>query len=301
VVIKGQPFSLARDAAQSAADREVWTLPGESPLTRVTEPLQYVIHVVDQDGLTLEKPIEGYIRLRADNPPKAFADVRTKHVLRTAVANVFYGASDDYGLAELKLRVRVLRTGQNESPAKEFKLPLGESGTAAAAHGASSDKSHPRRVSSMLFQLDRAFERVLPVSAPAPPPPALLDEFAQRSVTLSPEATIPFARSGGGRWMLADPQKGLDFEIRHETPKLNVYRIYPLSLSGFDLRLGDQVRIELQATDYRGETPGKSAVSEAVILTVTDESGFLAASTETDQRSAEQLDAIIRLGLGDSP
>ncbi len=296
LVVKNQQYPLMREESSSSARREIWTLAGDSPLARITEPLHYVIHVEDEDGLTLDKPIEGYIRLRADNPPKAFADVRTKHVLKTAVANVFYGASDDYGLAELKLRVRVLRTGQNDSPAKEFKLPLAE--VAAANNGAG---ARPRRVSSMLFQLEHSFEQKLPQTSPAAPSSELVGEFAQRHVTLSREATIPFARPGGGRWMIADPTHGLDFEIRHEAPKFNVYRIYPLRLNEFDLQVGDQVRIELAATDYRGESPGKTAASEALILTVTDESGFLAASAETDQRSAEQLDAIIRLGLGDSP
>jgi hypothetical protein len=303
MVVKNKAYDLARDASASAAGAQVWTVPGDSPLARVAEPTQFVIHATDEDGLSPDKPIEGYIRLRADNPPKAFADVRTKHVLRSAVANVFYGASDDYGLAELKLNVRVLRAGQNDSPAKEFKLPLAESIAPQSAAAESSDvkRAYPRRVSSMLFQLDRSFEEKLPQTSPVAPPPELTDEFAQRHVTLSSAATIPFARPGGGRWMLADPTHGLDFEIRDETPKFNVYRIYPLRLNEFDLQVGDQVRIELAATDYRGESPGKSATSEALILTVTDESGFLAASAETDQRSAEQLDAIIRLGLGDSP
>jgi hypothetical protein len=292
LVIKNQPFTLSRDAARATAEHDVWTLSGDSPLARVVEPMHYVIHVQDEDGLTLEKPIEGYIRLRPDNPPKAFADVRTKHVLPAAVANVFYGASDDYGLSDLKLKVRVLRAGQNESPAKAFKLPLPE--TAGAT------QTPPRRVSSMLFQLDRSFQPVLAQTAQVPPP-ELRDEFASHHVTLSEQTTIPFARPGGGRWVLADRKQGLDFEIRHENPKFNVYRIYPVRLEEFDLELGDQVRIELEATDFRGETPGRSSQSEAILLTVTDESGFLAATTETDQRSAEQLDAIIRIGLGETP
>ncbi len=100
---------------------------------------------------------------------------------------------------------------------------------------------------------------------------------------------------------MADRPNKLHFEIRDEHPQLNVYRIFPLRLSEFDLQVGDTVRIELRATDDRGDSPGKSASSEAIILSVTDEAGFLASTTETDQRSAEQLDAIIRLGLGESP
>jgi hypothetical protein len=289
LTIKKQDYALERDGSRSSTEKEAWVTAGDTPLGQVVEPVYYTIQVVDSDGLSLEKPIEGYIRIRPDNPPKAFADVRTRTVLKNAVANIFYGASDEYGLAELNVKVRVLRASKEggkekeEAAAKKLSVPL---------------SGRPRRVSSLLFQLDRELENALNQPQLAPP---LREAFARHEVRLSPEARISFARRGGGRWLLADPAEKLNFEIRSESSHLNVYRVFPLDLSAFDLAVGDQVRLELEAVDYRGDMPGKAAVSEAIVLNVTDETGFLAASTETDQRSADQLDAIIRLGLGETP
>jgi hypothetical protein len=78
---------------------------------------------------------------------------------------------------------------------------------------------------------------------------------------------------------------------------------YSFDLAPLALKKGEQVRITLEARDHRGDNPGKVATSEAVVLTVTDERGVLAAMTETDQRTARQMDLIInrQLGLGEGP
>jgi len=78
---------------------------------------------------------------------------------------------------------------------------------------------------------------------------------------------------------------------------------YSLDLSTLNLNRGDQVRITLEGHDYRGDNSGKIGVSDPIILQVTDERGVLAAMTETDQRTARQMDLIIQrqLGLGESP
>lgn len=78
---------------------------------------------------------------------------------------------------------------------------------------------------------------------------------------------------------------------------------YSFDLAPLQLNKGDQVRITLEARDHRGDNPGKVAVSEPLVLTVTDERGVLAAMTETDQRTARQMDLIIQrqLGLGEGP
>ena len=62
------------------------------------------------------------------------------------------------------------------------------------------------------------------------------------------------------------------------------------------------MRIVLEAIDYRGE-PGVSAESEPILLDITDESGILAAVSEGDRRSQEQIDDLIRrqLGIGEAP
>jgi hypothetical protein len=75
----------------------------------------------------------------------------------------------------------------------------------------------------------------------------------------------------------------------------------PLDLSAWPLQPGDQVQVMLQVTDFRGPLPGQSARSEPVVFDVTDRSGVLADLLEADQRTAQQLDAIIEreLGLGE--
>ncbi len=64
-------------------------------------------------------------------------------------------------------------------------------------------------------------------------------------------------------------------------------------LQPLGLAMGDQVRITVRAADYRGAVVGREAESEPIVLEVTDEQGILAALTETDERSVQQLDAII--------
>ncbi len=78
---------------------------------------------------------------------------------------------------------------------------------------------------------------------------------------------------------------------------------YSFDLAPLQLNKGDQVRITLEARDHRGDNPGKVALSDSLVLTVTDERGVLAAMTETDERTARQMDLIIQrqLGLGEGP
>lgn len=78
--------------------------------------------------------------------------------------------------------------------------------------------------------------------------------------------------------------------------------------SNFDLRplglvAGEEVRVTLEAVDYRGGQPGKASSGEPIVFQVTDESGILSGLAEADERTARQLDQIIerQLGLGGSP
>jgi hypothetical protein len=77
-------------------------------------------------------------------------------------------------------------------------------------------------------------------------------------------------------------------------------------LAGLKLAKGDRVKLTLEATDYRGENEqvrpaGTVQASEPLVLEISDESGVLAAITEADPRSEEQLNEIIKrqLGIGD--
>ena len=84
-----------------------------------------------------------------------------------------------------------------------------------------------------------------------------------------------------------------------------------MPLAGLKLAKGDRVKLTLEATDYRGENEqgepagrmpvGTVQASEPLVLEISDESGVLAAITEADPRSEEQLNEIIKrqLGIGD--
>ncbi len=192
--------------------REEWQLdqPG-TPLAQVAEPLRYEVQVLDRDGLSLRDPIRGFIRIKADRPPRVSAAVVTQHVLPTGRPTISYGAADDYGIAQ----IRVLR------------------------------------------QVSRQDGRMLDDTLEVP---------------------------------LAGP------------PEKLVRGTFPLELASLKLVKGDQLRVTFEAVDYRGTLMGKSALSEPLVLQVTDERGVLAAMVEADERSARQLDAIIQrqLGIGDA-
>jgi hypothetical protein len=206
-------YPLERTSLAAAEVRDTWQLDQPStPLAQVMEPLRYEVQVVDRDGLSLRTPIQGFIRIKADRPPRVTAAMITQHVLPTGRPTISYGAADDYGIAQLRVRRQVSRQdGRMSEDTQE--VPL--SGTR---------------------------EKLL---------------------------------------------RGK----------------FPLELSSLKLAKGDQLRVTFEAVDFRGALPGKSALSEPLILQITDERGVLAAMVEADERSARQLDAIIQrqLGIGDSP
>jgi len=93
-------------------------------------------------------------------------------------------------------------------------------------------------------------------------------------------------------------------------PEKNIEGSLPLRLDelggGGDrrgLRKGDQVKLTLRATDYRGRRPGKSALCDPLVFEITDEQGILANMLEADRHSAQQLRVMIerQLGIGESP
>ena len=90
-------------------ERQKWTLDSTSPLGRVDEELRYEIQVTDEDGLHLETPIKGLIRIRVDKPPIAVAATVHRVVLPGAKPSIQYRAGDDFGLHKLALEVEVER------------------------------------------------------------------------------------------------------------------------------------------------------------------------------------------------
>ncbi len=90
---------------------------------------------------------------------------------------------------------------------------------------------------------------------------------------------IPLAAAGDVGWVGGD--------------RLPLEGTATLKLDGLGLQVGDQVSVIVRAVDHRGDAAGRAAESEPILLEVTDERGILTALLQSDERSVEQLDAII--------
>lgn len=192
-----------------------WSLQGDGhPFASISQPMRYEIQVVDVDGLSLEKPRQGYIRIRADRAPRVIAAISSKRYVAEAVPVIEYGAADDYGLAALRLHLHVVRQG------------------------------------------------------------AGMEETIQEIVMVDPA----------------------------EQPRKILRGHYPLPLKSLKLEVGDELKLTLEATDYRGGREPQSSLSEALVVEITDVKGIMSTLLEADEKSASQLDAIIlrELGIGDS-
>ena len=111
VVIRPASGTQAKRYNLKAVDdeRQKWSLDSASPLGQVDEELRYEIQVTDEDGLHLETPIKGSIRIRVDKPPIAVAATVHRVVLPGARPSIQYRAGDDFGLHKLALEVEVER------------------------------------------------------------------------------------------------------------------------------------------------------------------------------------------------
>ncbi len=76
--------------------------------------------------------------------------------------------------------------------------------------------------------------------------------------------------------------------------KLPLKGTYQLALEPYKLAKGDQARIIVEATNYRGDLAGATSRSEPIILQITDLSGVLAALSDTDRQAYEQMNQLIQ-------
>ncbi len=128
LTISEQEYSLK--CADSEASPQQWVLdPKGTPLSAVTEPVRYSLQVTDTDGLRLEQPIEGTVRIQADSPPRIAAAVVTQLVLPSAKPTVYLHAVDDYGLARISIAHKVIGAGGESAEGQSdiYKLPAGKS------------------------------------------------------------------------------------------------------------------------------------------------------------------------------
>lgn len=129
-----------------------------------------------------------------------------------------------------------------------------------------------------------------------------IDDYGLASI----EAIVEVLRSSGE---MEETEKAVYQLPTDGKPEKNIVGSLPLRLDelgggeGRGLRKGDQVKLTLRATDFRGRRPGKSAVCEPLVFEITDEQGILANMMEADRHSAQQLRVMIerQLGIGESP
>jgi len=232
LLLQTQDGPLRRDLVANDEGKLLWRLPIENPLATVRGDVQYEAQVVDVDGLSLESPIRGRIRVQPDELPTVVAETIHRFVLPTARPVIHYRATDDYGISQLSIVAQVDRAR-------------------AQTAGDTPTDAHWRSAESHRFE-------ILPA-----------------------------------KQILTDD-------------KLPTEGNYSLPLSQLGLAKGESIRLTLEVTDYRGRTragsaTGEAARSNAIILEVTDESGVMAAISQADQRSEQQLTEIIKrqLGIGD--
>ena len=71
-----------------------------------------------------------------------------------------------------------------------------------------------------------------------------------------------------------------------------------IPLAPYELVKGDEVKILLEVTDWRGSAIGQQGFGEPNSFNVTDLNGIFAQTGEEDKKSAKQLDEILRRELG---
>jgi hypothetical protein len=118
------------------------------------------------------------------------------------------------------------------------------------------------------------------------------DDYGISAMRMYVEVVHP----GGSPDTSAEPipipkQKMLKPVLKQNLPLTGTYR---LPLDQFKLVKGDQVRLILEATDYRGDQPGKSTKADPIVLQITDEGGIMAALSETDRHAYEQMNVLIQ-------
>jgi hypothetical protein len=270
-----------------------WSLDAaNTPFENIEGDVRFEIQVEDEDGLHLESPIRGYIRIRPDRPPAG--TIHWVHKLATPVARLSldYNITDDFGIDRLVLHTQVERI-EDETPEE------------------STSEKEPEAVDDG--------RRSSPVALAQPAErlgTGRLIEHEGRTIKVT-EVTLDAAsddEDGGGCVVSGTVNGGA---VRIQLRKRQLVRVQrpviksalPLEgqcevdLSQLGLQKGDRLKVELEIVDYRGDKPGKSTRSDSLVLEITDESGVLAAVSEADERSEKQLTDIIKrqLGIGETP
>ena len=105
--------------------------PAGTPLEQLVEPVRYVIQVTDEDGMELDRPIEGVIRVYADQPPQIFASAKVQLVVPKARPTIDFQVADDFGLAQIKILSEVVHANGGSGEKGEVAVYTLSAGQAA--------------------------------------------------------------------------------------------------------------------------------------------------------------------------
>lgn len=106
--------------------KDTWTFDTTgTPLGLVEEPLTFRVEVKDIQGLELESPIHGTIRLKTDQAPRTAVSVRTRRVIPSAKPPITWSASDDFGLDRVVAEVQIAR---ENGTVEDQELPIASRG-----------------------------------------------------------------------------------------------------------------------------------------------------------------------------
>ncbi len=130
VVVKSQPEPTRLALSHSSPDSNWWRLDDpDSPFRELRDELHFEVQVRDTDGMTLERPLQGFVRLRSDRPPTGAEEIVHRVVLPQAKPVVAYRANDDFGISGLRLLVQVEPQTRN-ADADSSRRPVDDSETA---------------------------------------------------------------------------------------------------------------------------------------------------------------------------
>lgn len=270
-----------------------WSLDtADTPFAAIENDLRFEIQVKDEDGLHLESPVRGFIRIRPDRPPTGTIHWVHKLALPTARLALDYNITDDFGIARLVLHTQV------ERPLDEAAKATSEPGTEAEDEGRQS-KAVPIEQPSQRLSQGRLIEhngQAIEVTD------VVVDASADEE---DPDGCLVTGKTAKGHVVKIPLRKRQLVRIQQPVTKsaLPLQGRCKVDLSQLGLQKGDRLKVDLEIVDYRGDKSGKSTRSDSLVLEITDESGVLAAVSEEDERSEKQLTDIIKrqLGIGESP
>lgn len=123
-----------------------WSLDAQdTPFVRVEEDLRFELQVRDEDGLTLETPLAGLVRVQPDRVPSASLQMVHRVVLPQAHPVLQYRVLDDHAVARIELHMEVTRR-QNASLAESGVLRSEARSDGAAAEERTLLLSSPNKI-----------------------------------------------------------------------------------------------------------------------------------------------------------